>query len=142
MKNNKEKNMKILILVVLILVIAIGVGIGLLMSKKESTNNTENITKNENINSEVIIVKKLSPSGWAGSSMHEIRLYSNGDVYHVYYNGEGTTDENIIEKDLIAKNAEDILEKIDQEFEGIIIKGKNLKELKNETTWIIFEKTK
>ena len=66
MKNNKEKNMKILILVVLILVIAIGVGIGLLMSKKESTNNTENITKNENINSEVIIVKKLSPKGWTG----------------------------------------------------------------------------
>ena len=85
----------------------------------------------------------MSPSGWAGSSMQEVRLYSNGDVYHIYYNGEGTTDEYIIEKDLIAKNAEDIQEKITEEqgFEGIIVKGKNTKIIKNEETWIIFENT-
>lgn len=141
MKNNVKK-----IIIVLILVIAVGVGIKSLIVKKGSTNNTdntENITKNENINNEVKIIKKLSPSGWAGSSMQEIRLYSNGDVYHIYYNGEGTTDEYIIEKDLIAKNAEDIQEKITEEqgFEGIIVKGKNTKIIKDEETWIIFENT-
>lgn len=136
MKNNGK-----IIMIVLILMIAVGVGIGIFISKKENNNNTENITKIENVNNEVKVIKKLSPSGWAGSSMQEVRLYSNGDVYHIYYNGEGTTDEYIIEKDLIAKNAEDIQEKITEEqgFEGIIVKGNNIKVIKNEETWIIFE---
>ena len=86
------------------------------------------------------IIKKLSPSGWAGSSMHEIRLYNNGDVYHVTYNGEGNTEENIISNELIAKNADTIEEKTNgQALEGIIVKGKRLEIVKNEDTWIIME---
>ena len=87
------------------------------------------------------IVKKLSPSGWAGSSMQEIRLYDNGDVYHVTYNGDGNTEANIISFDLIAKNVDSIEEKVNgQVFEGIVIKGKNVNKVrKNVESWIVFE---
>ena len=87
------------------------------------------------------IVKKLSPIGWAGSSMQEIRLYDNGEVYHVTYNGDGNTEANIISFDLIAKNVESIEEKVNgQVFEGIVIKGKNVNKVReNVESWIIFE---
>ena len=49
------------------------------------------------------IIKQLSPSGWAGSSMQEVRLFDNGDVYYVTYNGEGNTEDNVIISELIAK---------------------------------------
>ena len=86
------------------------------------------------------IVKKLSPSGWAGSSMQEVRLFDNGDVYYVTYNGEGKTEDNVIISELIAKNADTIEEKINgQAVEAIIVKGKNLNVVKNNESWIIFE---
>ena len=87
------------------------------------------------------IVKKLSPIGWAGSSMQEIRLYDNGEVYHVTYNGDGNTEANIISFDLIAKNVDSIEEKVNgQVFEGIVIKGKNVNKVRNNVeSWIIFE---
>ena len=101
-----------------------------------------NVIANEsNSNNENKIVKSLSPSGWAGSSMQQVRLYSNGEVYHIVYNGEGTTDDCIAAKELIAQNAEDIQEKTNgQAFEKILVKGKNLKVLNTETNWIEFEK--
>ena len=87
------------------------------------------------------IVKKLSPIGWAGSTMQEIRLYDNGEVYHVTYNGDGNTEANIISFDLIAKNVDSIEEKVNgQVFEGIVIKGKNVNKVRNNVeSWIIFE---
>lgn len=87
------------------------------------------------------VVNKLSPFGWAGSSMQEIRLYDNGDVYHVTYNGDGNTEANIISFDLIAKNVDSIEEKVNgQVFEGIVIKGKNVNKVReNVESWIIFE---
>ena len=87
------------------------------------------------------IVKKLSPIGWAGSSMQEIRLYDNGEVYHVTYNGDGNTEANIISFDLIAKNVDSIEEKVNgQVFEGIVLKGKNVNKVRNNVeSWIIFE---
>ena len=86
------------------------------------------------------IIKQLSPSGWAGSSMQEVRLFDNGDVYYVTYNGEGNTEDNVIISELIAKNAETIEEKRNgQAIEAIIVKGKNLNILKNNESWILFE---
>ena len=87
------------------------------------------------------IIKKLSPEGWAGSSMQEIRLYDNGDVYHVTYNGEGNTEANVVGFELIAKNVDSIEEKVNgQVFEGIVIKGKNVNKVReNVESWIVFE---
>ena len=55
-----------------------------------------------------ILAKSLTPTGFAGSSLNRIDLYSNGDVYWVQYDGEGLSDENIIKNDLIAIGAIDI----------------------------------
>lgn len=87
------------------------------------------------------IVKRLSPSGWAGSSMHEIRLCQNGNVYHVTFNGNGNKESDISTTDLIAMNAESIEEKTNgQAVEGIVIKGKNINKVKdNVESWILFE---
>lgn len=114
---------------------------GYVKSKKAIVLNGENGNR---------VVKRLSPSGWAGSSMQEIRLYENGDVYHVVYDGAGETEENVIRMELIAKNAEGIEEKLSEYaingvegnhvVEGIIIKGKNLNRImQNNESWIIFE---
>lgn len=87
------------------------------------------------------IIKQLSPIGWAGSSMQEVRLYDNGDVYHIVYNGDGNTDENISSFKLIARNADTIEEKMNgQEFESIIVKGKYLTKVTDDgQLWILFE---
>ena len=107
-----------------------------------TTNETTKTESNATINNDVKIVKKLSPSGWAGSSMQEIRLYSNGEVYHVVYSGAGTTDNDIVSSELIAKNADTIEEKMaGQAVDAIIVKGKNLEQVgENNNLWIIFEK--
>ena len=55
-----------------------------------------------------ILAKSLTPTGFAGSSLNRIDLYSNGDVYWVQYDGAGLSDENIIKNDLIATGAIDI----------------------------------
>lgn len=87
------------------------------------------------------IIKQLSPIGWAGSSMQEVRLYDNGDVYHIVYNGDGNTDDNISSFKLIARNADTIEEKMNgQEFESIIVKGKYLTKVTDDgQLWILFE---
>lgn len=86
-------------------------------------------------------IKNLSPSGWAGSSMQEITLFDNGDVYHVIYNGNGKTADNIVSSKLIAKYAETIEAKENGPVvEAIIVKGKNLYVLRDNESWIIFEK--
>lgn len=113
-----------------------------LSSFKTIVNNYLNTHTDITKNNQNKIIKKLSPSGWAGSSMNEVRLYDNGDVYHILYNGDGETDEYIIQKTLIARNANDIQEKAKgQAVEEIIIKGENLEVLKNDYSWIIYEDT-
>ena len=89
------------------------------------------------------IVNTLVARGWAGSSMHRVRLYSNGDAYFLIYNGEGETEDCIISRELLAKNVENIEEKSKgQEFEGIVLKGKDIKIIKEDVdSWIIYEKT-
>ncbi|MBR2786650.1 MAG: hypothetical protein IKD76_04055 [Clostridia bacterium] len=110
---------------------------------KATSENKETVDKQSKSDSlpQAKTKKQLSPSGWAGSSMQEIRLYDNGDVYHVTYNGEGQADSNIVSVELIAKNAETIEEKgNDLVVEAIIVKGKNLNVLKNNESWVLFEK--
>ena len=103
-----------------------------------NSDNGDNLDEGKNENK---IIKHLAPAGWAGSSNHEIRLYSNGDVYHVVYSGEGIAEEYIVTKELIAKNATDMEEKRrGQGFEAIIIKGENVEVLMNLGEWIKFEK--
>lgn len=94
----------------------------------------------EKTNSEV--KKEIIASGWAGSSMHRVRLYSNGEAYYITFNGNGETDDCIIGKDLVARNAEDIIMKNGEhgEFAGVIVKGKNMTVVnRNATDWIFFE---
>lgn len=82
------------------------------------------------------IVKSLTPTGFAGSSLNRIELYQNGDVYWVQYDGEGIEEENIVNNVLIASNAHDI-EMF--EDEGINIVGENI-EIKSEVNvgWVTF----
>lgn len=54
------------------------------------------------------IVNTLSASGWAGSSMNKIRLYSNGDAYLLVYNGNGETEDCVVSRELLAKKVESI----------------------------------
>lgn len=98
--------------------------------------------------SNIYLVKSASPSGFAGSSLHSIRLYSDGSVYLITYNGEGFNDSNIGSKELIATNAEDIYEITYDENNkdnsadvgSVVVKGNNLNVIDNGYGWIIFEK--
>lgn len=98
--------------------------------------------KNESNTEAQTTKKEIIASGWAGSSMHRVRLYSNGDAYYITFNGNGETEDCIIGKDLVAKNVEDIIEKKGEhgEFAGVIVKGKNMTVVnRNATDWIFFE---
>ena len=85
-----------------------------------------------------ILAKSLTPSGFAGSSLNRIDLYSNGDVYWVQYDGEGLSDENIIKNDLIATGATDI-QLLDTEEINVV--GEDIKIIYEiDTAWIHFYK--
>ena len=105
--------------------------------------NVSNNTTTQNKSEETIkdtnkIVKTAKPWGFAGSSLQEVRLYENGDAYNITYNGEGFEEKNIIHKDLIAKNVDDI--ESNEETDGnVILKGKNIEEI-NSYGWIVFKK--
>ena len=118
-------------------------------------NNTisENITQNteENITAEnevvqntssdlegIEIVKQIAPTGFMGSSLYKIVLYSNKEVYLETYDGNGYESSNLVSKDLIAKNVEDIVSGEGEDHYGeVIIKGGT--QVKNDIGWIIFE---
>lgn len=100
--------------------------------KKEPTNK-----KNEN-NDIISIKDTLAPSGFMGSSLYKVVLYTNGEVYVQKYNGEGYEDSDIIQKDLIAQNASSIYFKgTKEDFEAIVIKGSAINK---DYSWIEFEK--
>ena len=88
------------------------------------------------------VLKTLKPSGWAGSSLHEIRLCKNGNVLCVCYDGAGNTPKNFCHTELIAQNAETIeAESIGQcPAAYIIVKGKNLSIVNDSNGWIKFRK--
>lgn len=84
------------------------------------------------------LVKTLTPTGFAGSSLNRIELYQNGDVFWVQYDGQGVGEENIIKNTLVASKAEDI-EMF--EDEGINVVGEDVK-IENELNigWLSFNK--
>ena len=116
--------------------------------EENNTNNTiseENITYNnkesENkMQTNATVKMTLSPSGFMGSSLKKVILYSNGEVYMINYNGDGYEEKNIVSRELLAKNADIIIYKGQEEFESIIIKGKNVEKINTNYSWIEFEK--
>ena len=92
------------------------------------------------------MVKSASPSGFAGSSLHVIRLYSDGSVYLITYDGDGFDESNIGSKELIATNVEDIYEipydenNNSADVGSVVVKGSNLNVIDNGYGWIIFQK--
>ena len=88
------------------------------------------------------IKEKLAPSGFMGSSLLRVAIYSNNEVYLLKYDGEGYDDNNIVDKELIATNASSIYSKgKGEDFEAIVVKGKsNMQINSNNYAWIEFEK--
>lgn len=115
----------------------------------ETGNTAPSDTNSEEENDNAKIIKTASPSGFAGSSLHQVRLYSDGRVYLATYSGDGFDDSDVVEKELIATNAEDIEEITYEDYESnnttlepgtVIIKGKNLKVIDDGYGWILFKK--
>lgn len=80
------------------------------------------------------IVTKLTPSGFAGSSLHRVDLYSNKELYLIEFDGNGYEENNIITKELIARNVDSISK---SENGDIYIKGGT--QVKDTFNWIHFE---
>ncbi len=96
--------------------------------RKTSSNN---FSEQTNLNN---IVTQLTPSGFSGSSLHRIDLYSNKEVYLITFDGNGYEKNNIITKELIAKNVDSISKSEDG---NIYIKGGT--QVKDTFNWIHFE---
>lgn len=116
----------------------------------------ENVAKEDTIEkSERKIIKKVSPSGFAGSSLHEVRLYDNGDVYIGILDGNDNEENKIVDEELIARNVSDIYTITMDEYENkvkensendeilepgtVVIKGHNIEIIDNGFGWIHFE---
>lgn len=120
------------------------------ISPNGDNKNNNSLTSNDsNLNdSNIHLVKTTSPSGFAGSSLQAIRLYSDGSVYLVTYDAEESDESNIGSNELIATNADDIYEiSYDEnnpdnspDVGSVVIKGSNLNIINNGYGWIIFEK--
>lgn len=157
MKRKSVSLVKVLF-VMLLIAIAVVVTIAVMDNKKENTNvqnqvndvsnSVNNVTVNEvanNVESNTVenttsndvetptMSKKAYPGGFAGAGMHEVELYSNGEVYLVVYDGAGKESRNIVSKGIIAKNANDITE---NEQGGVDISGKEAKLLTSDYPWI------
>ena len=118
-----------------------------IIQNDDNQNNNSSIRNDSTSNdSNIHLVKSASPSGFAGSSLQAIRLYSDGSVYLITYDGDGFNDSNIGSKELIATNAEDIYEIYYDENNNsadvgsVVVKGSNLNVIDNGYGWIIFEK--
>ena len=110
------------------------------INNKVEENVSYNNKTNENTKSTNATIKMtLSPSGFMGSSLKKVVLYSNGEVYIINYNGEGYEEKNIVSRELIAKNAENLIYKGQEEFEAIIIKGKKVQKVNTNYSWIEFQ---
>lgn len=97
--------------------------------QEENYNEVSAPTLNEQKNNvtEKKIVNQVSPSGFMGSSLYRVVLYSNGEVYVEKFDGNGYEETNCISNDLIAKDAESIEEAKDEEHYGeVFIKGGEL----------------
>lgn len=136
---------KIIILILLLFIIITGIYIYRQNNTKNSENsevlNTlSNEVQNEiqNTDSTAVIINKLSPSGFMGSSLYRVDLYSNGDVYAITFDGNGYQDSNIISKNLVAKNASSIeMDESDEGQGGIIVMGGD--KINENFGWISFQ---
>ena len=136
---------KIIILILLLFIIITGIYIYRQNNTKNSENsevlNTlSNDVQNEiqNTDSTAVIINKLSPSGFMGSSLYRVDLYSNGDVYAITFDGNGYQDSNIISKNLVAKNASSIeMDESDEGQGGIIVMGGD--KINENFGWISFQ---
>ena len=105
-----------------------------------NSEDVENITINNYEDKEqTVIVKTMKPYGFSGSSLHNINLYSNGDLYHVIYDGEGFEKSNIVKNEIIATNVSDIIQEDDND--GVfVVKGENINVIIDKYNWIKYEK--
>ena len=109
--------------------------------RMESNMNSATIENNSNVNSnnntDKTEITHVSPSGFMGSSLYRVVLYSNGEVYVVTFDGNGYEDENITSQDLIAKNVTSIKEAENEENYGeVIVEGGE--KVNSDFGWIIF----
>lgn len=97
--------------------------------------NSEEISTKEN---DIEMIAQVSPSGFMGSSSYRVVLYSDKEVYVIKYDGNGYEEQNIISKELIAKNVQSINTTDDEEHYGeVIIKGGE--KISTNFGWISFQ---
>lgn len=114
-------------------------------NNEENINNTTDNNIDNNVTDklnqpDVTIIETMTPSGFMGSSLKKVILYSNGDVYLINYDGEGYDEKNISSKEIVAKNATALKYKGEEEFEAIVIKGSNLEIVNENIAWLQFER--
>lgn len=135
---NKFQNVFLIFMIIIVLFIIVAFGYYYIRKKQNQNTNINDTNLNENIvvedvketlqntsNStdektkenqeddnevvqEIIVIKTISPKGFAGASNYNLRLYSDKTVYLIIYSGEGYTDKDIISKQLLAENVDDI----------------------------------
>jgi hypothetical protein len=99
----------------------------------------KDISKTEDIPQ---VISSESPLGFSGASMNKLELYSNGDAYLIKYDGNGYESDNIIEKNIVARNVSSIDVNIDENsenFGAIILYGDKLEVIESKYSWIIFK---
>lgn len=106
-------------------------------SESTNSNKTENNTNSQSSSEpQPKVTSTARPSGFAGSSMNKVDLYSNGNVYVVVSDtGEDTVPKN--NRTLIAKNATKVEETEDG---GVLVSGKNINIVDSSFDWITFKK--
>lgn len=107
--------------------------------EKNEANNTVSNTEKETQASDMRILKEISPSGFMGSSLYKVTLYSNGETYILTYDGNGNEDKNIVSKDLIAKDVKSLeMDESEENAGGIIVTGGEI--LNDSFGWVKFLK--
>ena len=105
----------------------------------ENTENTsENVLIKSSTNNKATITAEAKPSGFMGSSLYKVIMYSNGEVYVLTYDGNGYEDINITSKELIAKKATSVKRAEDEENYGMVVISAD-EIIKNDIGWIEFK---
>ena len=163
---NKFQNVFLIFMIIIVLFIIVAFGYYYIRKKQNQNTNINDTTLNENtvvedeeeilqntsdstdektkenqeddneVVQEIIVIKTISPKGFAGASNYNLRLYSDKTVYLIIYNGEGYTEKDISSKQLLAENVEDIY--YDDTAETMYIVGGN-KISDGGVTWIEFK---
>ena len=116
-----------------------------IISNVDDDNLQENIDSTiSNVNDdnlkETTIKTVLTPSGFSGSSLKRVILYSDNTVYVANYDGAGYEETNIVDKTLIAKNVETIeYNGQGKDFKSIIVKGIGIEIIETSYNWIEFD---